>query len=260
MKIFKVFALLLVSNFAFGQEIEKSKTPDNFNRLLVGINLSADYNTVSLSDLFEDGTFSNDFDKFEVPLPKPGFTAGVNLSYNFSKRLGLEFGFQYSNKGYISRVLASTIPLGLSPGSQVYGIISTPEGPIGGVEVVKYIHNFNYLDIPLRAIVSFGKRRIRFVASAGIAANLLLSTQKDQVLELKNGEVKRFQDVYFSKDYHSFTISSTLSMGVDFQLSKKINLRIEPTYRYGLLPIHEYRQPRVLWNYGLNLSCYYAIK
>ena len=59
-------------------------------------------------------------------------------------------------------------------------------------------------------------------------------------------------------NYRRFNISPTISVGFDYKVNSRMNLRVEPTFRYGILtiidaPIHGY-----LYNAGLNISYYFG--
>lgn len=252
-----IFAALAISIAAFGQDSEKPKGSNEFKRFLIGVNISPDYcnrilknnNGSSTSSLIIDLRNKNEGAKF-------GYTAGANICYNFLKRLGIELGFQYSNKGYAYKSSGLTFGDPIDPR---YGFVYTSSGSTTALSDVKFIYNHIYLDVPLRAILSFGEKRISFVASIGITANILLKATQTSVLEYENGDTKReTSDQHY--DYKTLDISPTLSVGADYKISSKISLRVEPTIRYGLLKIIDAPITTYLWNSGLNITCYFALK
>jgi hypothetical protein len=260
MKTITTFAAGILSIVAFGQEIEKSKSSSDLKRIHLGVNISPDYCNRILKNNKRDPIISSINDNRDKQEQKLGYSLGTNLCYNYSKDLGIELGFQYSNKGYMNRLKAAEIPLGLDPNNQIYGIIATPNGLVTGVDIVKYIYNLHYLDIPFRAILSFGKKRIRFVTSVGITTNIFLKATQTQVLEFENGDIKRYEPQDWERDYKTFNISPTVSIGLDYKISNKLNLRVEPTFRYGLLKISDASISNYLWSGGFNIICYYVLK
>lgn len=48
--------------------------------------------------------------------------------------------------------------------------------------------------------------------------------------------------------------------GIDWQMCNKFNLRVEPTFRYGLLKIIDEPITAYLWSCGLSFTCYFPLK
>jgi hypothetical protein len=111
----------------------------------------------------------------------------------------------------------------------------------------------------VRAIFNFGEKKIHFVMSIGVSTNIFLKATQTSIFEYENGNTKhQTQDQQY--DYKTLDISPIISAGVDYRVSNKINLRAEPTFRYGLLKIINTPITAYLWNGGLNITCYYALK
>jgi len=254
-----LIAASIISITLYGQDTlkEKSTTAD-FKRLLIGVNVSPDYCYRSLQNNNGSSTSSNIIDlRNKNEGPKFGYTAGLNVCYNISKLLGIEAGLQYSNKGFMNSLKNSELNFG-DPIAPRNGIVY----PNGGITILipsKFIYNYIYLDIPVRAIFSFGRRRIQFLASAGLTTNILLKATQTNIFENVNGSNKRETNdqIY---NFKSLNISPLISAGIDYRISNKINLRIEPTIRYGILKIIDTPVTAHLWNAGLNISCYYTFK
>jgi hypothetical protein len=123
----------------------------------------------------------------------------------------------------------------------------------------EFIYTHNYFDIPLRVIFSFGENRFCFIASAGLTTNILLNSSQTGIFEYEDGsQGKETHDQEYK--FKSLNISPTISAGIDYRISNKINLSVEPTYRYGLLKIIDTPVSAYLWNSGLNITCYYTLK
>ncbi|TND08370.1 MAG: hypothetical protein FD123_2166 [Bacteroidetes bacterium] len=254
MKQVSLFAAMITSCAVFAQDTTKTKAPAAFKRLLTGANISADYCYRILGN--NDGSSSsamimdtrNSFER-----PKLGYTGGVNLCYNFSGHFGIETGVQYSNKGYRSYFdFPDTIT-----DPRLILMYTAYAGPTPAKVTVTYNHV--YLDVPVRIIFSCGEKNIRFVSSIGATTNILLQATQKSVAEYENGDIERnTQDL--QDDYKMLNISPTISAGVDYRINDKINLRAEPTFRYGLLKIIDTPITGYLWNAGLNITCYYVIR
>lgn len=256
MKRLTTIAAMMISLAAFGQDTLKSKVSTEFKRLLFGVNVSPDYCYRTLKNNDGSSTSSMIIDLLNKnEEPKIGYTAGLNICYNISKHLGFEVGAQYSNKGYAFKKSDLTFGDVIDPR---YGFVYNSNGSAGPTKV-KFLYNYIYLDVPVRAIFSFGEKRIHFVTSIGITTNILLNATQTSVLEYENGDTKHeTNDQQYN--FKTLDISPTVSVGVDYKISNKINLRVEPTFRYGLLKIIDTPITAYLWSGGLNITCYYAIK
>lgn len=243
------FICALASSLAVtGQQADR-----DFNQLQLGILFSPDISNRVLTDEDQDGLFKFTENSSD---PKLGFTTGFALAYNVSARWGFEIGIQFSNKGY--EMSTSDLIFGdYIGGNRFY---ETQDPPIA-----TYIRrlNYHYLDIPLRAIWITGQGNWRFVSSIGITSNFLLKVNEVNILELENGNRPR-STFRLPDEYNHFGLSPTLSVGVNYQLGDRFNLRAEPTLRYGLIETgsesgfsnyHEH-----LWSLGLNFICYYTLK
>ena len=254
MRPFILISLALISTVSFGQD---SRKPTNasfeFKRFMLGVNISPDYcfrvlennNGSATSDMVIDLRNENE-------VAKLGFTGGLNICFNLSKRLGIETGLQYSSKGYAFKNSELTFGDLIDPR---YGFLYTNNGGPAPV-LAKFIYHDNYLDIPLRVIYSFGEKKLHCIASIGVTANIFLHATQTSILEFEDGSERketRAQD----DDFKSMNISPAISAGIDYGVSQQFNLRVEPTFRYGLLNIIDTPVTAYLWNAGLNVTCYY---
>lgn len=247
-----ILLIFLISRTGSGQDTTRSNTSNLTAKLLLGINFSPDYCFRSVN--YQDGyrqaaSFTN------KQIPKFGFTSGINLKYNFSKHFGIQFGLQYSSKGYAFDLSDLTFGDMIDPR---FGFIYQTQTLFEGTPA-KFVYNYNYLDIPLIVEFIFVKNKIHFITGIGITTNILLSTSETAVSKNINGDSKCYTFDMIG-DYNALNISPTISAGVEYRLCNKINLRAAPTFQYGLIelidsPIHTH-----LWNAGFNISCFYRLK
>ncbi len=255
MKLLTALGALLFSSIAFSQEVPHT-APATTKKIQIGINFSSDYCDSKIVNSNGNSNLDGIVESFEkLQIGKFGYSTGVNLSYNVSNRFGLEAGIQYSNKGF------ATEKMDLFFGDQIdprYGFTydsisgSTPSG-------AQSLYSYHYLDIPLRAYWIVGEKRMKFIASLGVTTNILLKATQTFKIKYDNGdtEVKTTEQSY---DYRAINISPTASVGIVYRLSNSFDLRLEPTFRYGVIKINDEPIARYLWNAGLNFSCYYTIR
>ena len=170
--------------------------------------------------------------------PKFGYTVGVVACYNFNPHVALETGVQYSDKGYQSKWLNVYYP----------GPRPTPY-----VTQVKYSYTFHYLDIPLMLNLTAGSSKVRFIGSIGAVANVLLKT--DYTHKEKYSDDQVVTTTAKSKNtYTKGNLSIALSPGIDVSLAERLTLRVQPTFRFGVIKIIDASLSGLLWNAGLNVT------
>ena len=161
--------------------------------------------------------------------------------YNINKNIGIETGVQYSNKGTQSKF------------HEVLDINSHYK--------FKNIYNYDFLDVPLKANFTLGKQKVRFFSSIGIVANFLLKATSQNVAiypERTVSEVIEYASV--STKYNKFNISPMISLGIDYKINDRMNLRVEPTFKYQALNSIKNSDKRCnFYSGGLNVSYYIGL-
>jgi hypothetical protein len=232
-----ISTLFICYNFAQNN----SKTESNFNKIQLGINFSPDIAFRTLlnnHNLSENESIIEQRNQYESI--KFTNSTGINFVYNFKPFVGLETGIQYSNKGYnfINKEIVAIAPQDLP-------------------EKVRFNYNYHYIDIPLKVNFIFGKKKVRFIASTGICTNLLLlETQTNTFSYADRKERGSFKTQY---DYRKFNLSPTISLGLDYKINDRMNFRIEPSFRYGVIKIIESPISAHLYSAGLNLAYYFGL-
>jgi hypothetical protein len=239
LKMFRNILIAIVFSSSY-HLFAQTETVD-FKKFQLGINYSADMNYRYLQKN-ENSSVSNFTiqNRDQNELPKYGNTFGINLAYQLKRNLSLETGLQYSNKGYVFK---TTLLTTIDPGDPlVFGD-------------VRLFHIYEYLGIPLKINYFLGKKSLRFVSSLGICPNFLIQDKSKYIYESPNGERRNVSKN--NDDYNKFNLSATASVGIDYRISDRMNIRLEPTCRYGLLKIIDNTPVTAyLFNAGVNLSYY----
>ena len=152
--------------------------------------------------------------------------------------MGFETGIQYSNKGYENKGVLFFEDVIIYP-------------PLIAHLYHKLVYNFHYLDVPLMANFSFGKRKIRFISSAGITTNFLIKQKAKSISD--DGNSSSFAS---SMAFNTINFSPTISFGIDYKINEALNLRVSPTFRYGVSKIIDASITDYLWNTGINVGFY----
>jgi hypothetical protein len=151
MKKSLLIILILSTSVSFGQD--KSKSSENASKgFQLGLNASPDYCFTTMPSYFE--------------VPKLGYTFGLNTAYQFNSFFSIDTGLHYSNKG------SQTSKMDLS--------FEQPDPSIPNQ--AQYIYNYHFIDIPLKANFTVGKRRIKFFFERRIDHKYFHQRNTDQYL------------------------------------------------------------------------------
>ena len=238
MKQLLILVTTLVSLTVQGQD----KNPTQ--KILIGFSFSPDYSSRTLKN--NDGSPSSDLvikSRNDNEVAKFGFTTGLNVCFNFSHLVGFETGVQFSSKGYKTKSQDLTY--------------FPPNPSLPTKAQTNYA--YQYIGIPLKAKFSFGKSKVRFLSSIGLMTNFLLNVKQTTKSEYSNGKTEK-KSQSSTSGFKKVDISPLISVGVDYRLNNKIHLVAEPTFRYGVIKTKDAPVTEHLWNVGLNVGFYYALK
>jgi len=194
------------------------------------------------------------------------YSGGIEFSYKVNRRISLQTGLYYSSLG--QKVTGVSSFSGFRPyydaknGSDF--IIQTSTGTItsynndiflldskmGSRVLTRYtvnvfdpykaelkyidnslLQNFSYLEVPLLLKYKVIDRKIDFNIIGGISYNILVSNSAYTYAE----GIKYY--IGKTEGLNVVTFSSSLGMGMEYSLSKRIFLNFEPTFRYYLTPV-----------------------
>jgi hypothetical protein len=99
------------------------------------------------------------------------------------------------------------------------------------------IQNFNYLEMPLVLKYKIVDKMLDINIIGGISYDILLNNSVYARTENGKFEVGKTQGL------SNLNLSSSLGMGMEYSLSRKISLNLEPTFRYFLNPLNEMSNP-----------------
>ena len=258
MKYLAIIYLVIFSHGSTAQEATQQDSENNSHRWEFGINICPDYCSRTL--IAQDGNEQAASLKGSMNshlIAKIGYTTGLSITRIGSRNIGIEAGIAYSSKGYAHKISDLTFGDPIDPR---YGFVYSTDPSIEPSEPVKLVYNYNYLDITFRIFKTFGNRKLKFVTGIGMASNIFLNASVTSVGKYSDGQVKRKTRHDNVNDYNSVCFSPLFSIGLDYHFNKKIHLKAEPTFRYGILTTHDGWIKEYLWNAGLNFTFCYALK
>jgi len=206
--------------------------------ILLGLTFSPNYCYRTLRYDQSDEDFANY--RNEIEIPKFGFTTGINSIFRFNKSLAIELGMLFSDKG-----------------QQTKKIEITQEDPDNTIP--DNIHNswhYYYIDIPIKLNYFIIKGNLNLFVSPGISGNIFL-TQKRVKSEFNPDNEYTY---FMSEGFNKLNIAIILGAGLDYLITKKLNLRFEPIFRYSLTPLDNFKIKRYQYSIGANFGIYYKMK
>ncbi len=200
--------------------------------------------------------------------PLISYSGGVAVSYKINKRVTIQTGLYYSSLGQTVdgvNSYAGFKPYGNAKGDHNFEVLTTSgtvytknadvfligTGPATKIQTgftndvfdpkkasleflnSTIIQNFRYLELPVVLRYKIIDKAVDINLVGGISYNLLVNNS----VYTKIGGTK--YPIGTTEGLSLFSLSSSLGMGMEYNLSNKISLNLEPTFRYYLNPFNE---------------------
>lgn len=177
-----------------------------------------------------------------IEIPKFGYATGLNLIYHFTKRLAFETGLQFSKGGYKTE--------------KKYPDWGTTSQSLPKVVVDAY--NYNYLNIPVKLNIYILTGRVQLFISGLASASVLLSNTKVSTQEFDDGHTST-QDQTAPNNVSLFNLAAAASIGFGFDLTKRLNLTLEPNYKKSITPLNDSSIKGYLYSGGVTVGLYFKL-
>jgi hypothetical protein len=230
-KIISILLLFLVF-------IAKSQSQDSLGhgKLDVGYTFSPDYSYRTLKSNASNEWIKDTYDTLEVS--KYGYTTGLNIVLHINKKLSLNSGLLFSDKGERTK--------------------KYPIQPINN-----YVNHFYYLDIPLKVNYNLGHKKYyyskakktKLFLSGGLSANIYLTSRT--VTETDNGSEKK--SIATRPNLSRLNLSAIAGLGITCPLTNRWYFQLEANYRRSIISIANSSLKKYFYSYGLNLGLFYRI-
>jgi opacity protein-like surface antigen len=212
-----------------------------FKRTSIGVVFSPDYSYRTLHYV-QSNKWIKDLRNNEE-MPAFGYTTGVALKFELTKKTSFETGLFYSVKGEQTKYVDLTWQ---SPGNNYAAKTKTK-------------FQFKYLELPLSVSRVIGNRKLSFLATAGVSINLFTQRKTNVISILGGDKIISSSDVDLG--YSKLNIAGTLGFGIKYALSKRLSLYIVPVYRQFLNSIvADKKAKECIYSVGTNIGVYYKIK
>jgi hypothetical protein len=184
--------------------------------------------------------------------PRFGFTTGLAIRYRLSNRFRLESGLQLADRGDQFRMDNGDWYI---PEDQ-YGIYSQDDPNLP--ELVRTKYHFYYLGIPLKLNYYLIDKKVKLFLSGGMSIDFFVDEKtktKYTINGNKNVEVHHEYNFDFSKT----NLVGIAGFGVDYSVSKNLQLRFEPIFRYMFTPLlkNDVIAKTNLYSIGANFAIYF---
>ncbi|OYU95371.1 MAG: hypothetical protein CFE21_09480 [Bacteroidetes bacterium B1(2017)] len=188
----------------------------------------------------------------EAEKPKLGYSASINLVFLASKHLSIETGIGYFNMGYKHTpeiIFEDPIDPNRNP------ILPAQMGPNITKLVIRYY--YHYLNIPIVVNYAWGKNKLSYSVSAGINPSFLIDQINTMRTKYDDGSRDRVR-VVVTKDFNALNLFPSLGVGFCYKLTPTSNIRLEPTFQYGVLKTIDAPISEHLWSGGLRMGYYFG--
>jgi hypothetical protein len=198
---------------------------------------------------------------------KISYSGGVSFGYKISKKLSIQSGLYYSSIGNeVSGIysFAGFKPYDYTKGDHNFEVL-TSSGRIytentdvflldnwGDRVLTRYTNdvfdpskanlsylnnslfqNFSYLEMPVILRYKLVDKSIDFNLIGGLSYNLLVNNTVQTVIDGSKYNIGK------TAGLNTFMVSSSMGMGIEYDLSEKFSLNLEPTFRYYINPFGE---------------------
>jgi hypothetical protein len=181
------------------------------------------------------------------------YAGGVDVNYVLSDRWNIQSGMYYSKIGQVNnnalnfkqnddeyllfaiRTSTGNINVSFEKIPDDIKTITPNKDTLEAVDLnnVKLIQNFDLFEIPFMVKYKILSRKLGINISGGLSPAYLVSNST--ILQVDDNKY----DVGSSSNLNSMIVNTSISLGINYQLSKRISLNLEPNFKYSLSPINK---------------------
>lgn len=199
------------------------ETDNKLSSFSLGISFSPEYSYRILKakeDKYESLVALAD----SMEVPKFGFTTGIQIRYDILKRLSVESGIQFTDKGSkmtVSNFLAA----------------DTNDPVLQNLKSVTTIAKIYYIEVPLKLSYKIVSGKFSLSVFVGLSANIFLDNNTKSILKYNDGS-KDVQSSNREGSFNSITVSMLTGIGLNYELNNKLSLIFEPIYKRDITGIN----------------------
>ncbi len=184
------------------------------------------------------------------------YAGGIDINYNLSNRWIIQSGMYYSKIGQVNnnaldfrqdndqyllfaiRTSTGSIDAAFERIPDEILKINPPKDTLEAIDLnnVKIIQNFDLFEIPLMIKYKILDKKLGINISGGLSPAYLLNN--NTILQVDEDKY----DIGNSSNLNTMIFNTSISLGLNYALSKKLSLKMEPNFKYSLSPINKNSQ------------------
>lgn len=104
-----------------------------------------------------------------------------------------------------------------------------------------YVSEYSYIALPIKLYYTYGES-IKFIGGVGVTPQMFVRYKQERNWKSSDGkeESEKFKS---TTGFNSFTISATISAGVEVELGKRVGVQLIPEYRIQLTSSNNKQDP-----------------
>lgn len=251
----------------------ENKTVTKDKSLAMGAQFAPTYSYREISANYGTnlGGEQDNFNGAEDPLRS--YAGGVNVDYNFSGRWSVESGMYFSRIGQVNNDALQfeqknneflLYAINTSTGNIDIVIDQVPDDvkkvtspkdtmDLSGIGNVKIVQNFDLFEVPLLIKYKVLDRKFSIHFSGGLSPAYLVDNST--YLEYEDQKY----DVGDAGNLNSMIVNTSLGLGLEYLITRKLSVNFEPTFKYALNPINtgsnfNYHPYYISWFTGVRLK------
>lgn len=215
------FLFLFAALPALAQQNDSLK----YNNFKLGLSVAPSFSSRYLKAESDAQANADYFDSIEMP--HLGYSLGLNLGYQISKRFSINSGLLFSNK---------------AQGSKSASLES----------ILNYTNNIYYLDLPFKFNYYFFSKKSKIYLTGGANFSYFLS---NKISYGKENNTDNFTAV--GEDLNSFNISGLIGLGIDLPIYKRWAFNFEANYQHAFTPVLNTPIKRYLFSINPTIALFY---
>jgi outer membrane protein W len=219
----KVISILvvLITLPAFGQQNDSLK----FNNLKLGLSISPSFSSRYLKAESDAQANLDYYDSIE--LPHLGYSIGLNLGYQISKRFSINSGLFFANRAQSSKSASLA-------------------------SISNFTNNIYYLDLPLKFNYYLLSKKSKLYLTGGANFSYFLANNVSYRKESNNEVLSSKGD-----DLNSINIAGIIGIGIDVPIYKRWTFNFEVNYQHAFTPLLHTPIERYLYSFNPTISLFY---
>jgi len=212
----------------------------------IGLTFSPDYSYRTLKPDNSKSSILIADSRDTTEIPKFGFTTGINLKRIISKRIALEIGLLFSDKGEKTKAISKKW---ITNSGQSIDDLPTK---------ITSNYKYYYFDFPIKVNYYLKTDKLKLYLTAGISPNLFLVERSILIYEYNDGRTLRTTR-FGNNGFSRLNLALIGGLGLSYDLTEKIFITLEPTFRHAIISVINAPIKGYLYSAGLNTGLYFKL-